>query len=95
MIGAGNEREGERMMMVERESFTLGSPEMVEAMCDRITVGGEKYEMALTPPDMCALIRCLAVSVGFISPDDIPEGDTDAAMSLFSGIGETLDVEGI
>lgn len=81
--------------MAYSASFTMGTPEMVRAMIDANNASTESYPMVLNHEDMEALIWILSTPAGFVSLDDIPEDMRDRAESLFSGIAETLGIEGI
>lgn len=81
--------------MAYSASFTMGTPEMVRAMIDANNASTESYPITLNHGDMEALVWILSTSVGFVSLDDIPEDMRDRAESLFSGIAETLGIEGI
>jgi hypothetical protein len=85
------------------QTFTLGTREMLDAMDAELP---SHYDMSLNRSDMQALIFALATSAGFVGWDDQkdlsrkglgsnPEELADRAMSLFSGIAETLGVEGV
>ena len=76
------------------QSFTMGTSEMVSAMFERLP---DRYPLELNRDDMVALITALATSVGFVTWDDgeVPDPIRERAESLFSGIAETLGVEGI
>lgn len=76
-------------------SFTNGTPEMVRAMIDANNASTESYPMTLNASDMEALISVLATTVGFVSLDDLDDEIRERAESLFSGIAETLGIEGI
>lgn len=73
----------------------MGVPEMVRAMIDANNADTESFPMVLNHGDMEALIWVLATTVGFVSLDDIDDDVRERAESLFSGIAETLGIEGI
>lgn len=85
---------------LDRESFTTGTPDMVDAMVRRLP---EQYPLELNPGDMTAVILALATAVGFVTWEDVDAADEsldrdstrERAESLFSGIAETLGIEGI
>lgn len=70
--------------------YTLASDEMTEAMTESLP---EKYPMELNRSDMEALITGLASAW-----TGNPVGDDemcDRIMSLYSGIAQTLGIEGV
>lgn len=78
----------------------MGAEDMVTAM---ITELPDEYHMTLNPSDMEALIWSLASHVGFVTVPECEDADrcngdcspSDKVVSLFSGIAETLNIEGI
>jgi hypothetical protein len=86
--------------MSYKSVHTMGTEDMVKAMIDELP---DEYDMKLNKSDMEALIWSLASHVGFVSvPECDPEGNcngdcspADKVLSLFSGIAETLNIEGV
>lgn len=81
-----------------RQAFTMGTPDMVIKMTQALhseREGVRPYRLTLQPDDMSALIFALATAVGYVDWGDAEEGVREQAESLFSGIAETLDIEGI
>jgi hypothetical protein len=76
-------------------SFTNGTAEMVHAMVEADKADMESFPMVLNHGDMEALIWVMSTTVGFVSLEDIPEDIRERAESLFTGIAETLGIEGI
>jgi hypothetical protein len=70
-------------------SFTMGTEGMVRAV---VTSLPERYDMSLTPTEMAPLLWALAAQAGFV---EVPEDMAEEAVSLLSGIAETLGIEGV
>jgi hypothetical protein len=51
--------------------------------------------MSLNRSDMRAVIFALAAGAGFVDPCDPADDTTERIESLFSGVAETLGIEGI
>lgn len=78
-----------------RPVYTLGSPDMLIKLDQAMRATGESYPLNLNADDMAALVFALATAVGYVSWDDAGEEVQERAMSLFSGIAETLGIEGV
>lgn len=74
------------------QSFTSGSPEMIEALDEALDARTESYPMTLNAEDMKVVLRALSLSTGYYQ---MTEEEEERAHSLFSGIAETLGIEGV